>query len=194
MAVLQTIQHLVASGWFQVFMLFLLPWGPGAAAGIILARKVGLSLGLILGLYVLSDVVTAIILEPLVQQLRARGEKSRVGKALLSSVERLGTMTRVAEGRFGLPLSLFVFTFATDFFTAAIVSTGLVMWRVVAWTSIILGDVTWFVILLLATIGIASFLSDDRVLFVVTMALGLALPPLIRRLFARRREPAPGPR
>lgn len=194
MSVVSAVQHLVVSGWFQVFLLFLLPWGPGAAAGIILARKVELSAGATIGLYVLSDVVTAFILEPLVQQLRTRGEKSRIGRTVLSSVSRVGTLTQVSTGRFGPPLSLFIFTFATDFFTAGIVSTGLTMWRVVAWISIIAGDVIWFLIIYLAAIGIASFMSDDRVLFVVTMLLGFGLPPLIRRIFARRQEPVSGPR
>lgn len=194
MTIVESLRHLVASGWFQVLLLFLLPWGPGPAAGIVLARKVGLSIGLDIALYVLSDVITAFVLEPIVQQLRRRGQQSKVGRAILSSVERLGTMTQVAEGPLGPPMSLFVFTFATDFFTASIVSTGLTMARIIAWISIIAGDVLWFLIILLAAIGIASFLSDDRVLFVVTMVLGFALPPLIRRLLGRRPVPTSGPR
>jgi predicted PurR-regulated permease PerM len=74
------------------------------------------------------------------------------------------------------------------------VSVGLPIYRVVAWMAIIAGDVLWFLILLLATIGVASFLSDDRVLFLVTLALGFALPPLVRRLLERRQAPVSGPR
>src|SRR2546427_8821172 len=97
--------------WFQVFLLFLIPWGPGAAAGIVLAKKDGIPLGATIALYVLSDVVTAIILDPLVRLLHRRGERSPVGRKILETVGRLGSVTQVTSGRLGLPLGLFVFTF-----------------------------------------------------------------------------------
>lgn len=194
MTVFEVARHVLSAGWFQVLLVFLLPWGPGAVAGILLARKYALSAGMTIALYVLSDIITAIILEPLVQQLRTRGERSKIGRTILQSVGRVGSFTQVTSGRFGLPLGLFIFTFATDFFTAAIVSTGLAIQRVIAWIAIIVGDVVWFLILFLATIGIASFLSDDRIIFIATMVLGFALPPLMRRLIERRRAPAGDPR
>lgn len=182
------IARITAAGPVGVFVVFLLPWGPGAPAGIVLARKEGLSWLLVIALYVLSDVVTAIILEPLVRLLRSRGDRSPIGRKILETFNRLGAITQVSSGRFGLPLGLFTFTFATDFFSASIVSTGLPIRRVFAWVCIIAGDVTWFLIILLATLGIASFLSDDRILFVATMILGFALPPLMRRIL-RQRQP-----
>lgn len=174
------------AGPLGVFLIFLLPWGPGAPAGIVLARREGLPPLLIVALYILSDIVTAIILEPLVQLLRARGSRSAIGRRILEGVSRLGTITQVSSGRFGLPLGLFTFTFATDFFTASIASTGLPMRRLVAWICIIAGDVTWFLIILLAAFGIAAFLSDDRLLFIGTLLIGFALPPLLRRLLGQR--------
>jgi hypothetical protein len=186
------ISRLTSAGPVGVFVVFLLPWGPGAPAGILLARKEGMSPLLIVVLYVLSDVVTAIILEPLVQLLRTRGGRSKVGKNILDTFNRLGSITQVSTGRFGLPLGLFTFTFATDFFTASVASTGIPMQRVLAWICIIAGDVLWFLIILLATLGIASFLSDDRILFVATMLIGFALPPLMRRIL-RQRQSATNP-
>jgi hypothetical protein len=185
---------MLSAPWFQVFLVFLLPWGPGAAAGIVLAKKDGLPVGVTIGLYVLSDVVTAFILDPLVRLLHDRGQRSPVGRKILATVGRFGSITQVTSGRFGLPLGLFVFTFATDFFTAAIISAGLALSRVIAWVCIIAGDVLWFLIIFLASIGIAAFLSDDRILFVATMVLGFALPPLIRRILPKPRAPASSPR
>ncbi|HVB96154.1 MAG TPA: hypothetical protein VNG11_00340 [Chloroflexota bacterium] len=174
------------SGPIAVFVVFLLPWGPGAPVGIVLARKDGVSPALTILLYVLSDVVTAFILDPLVRQLQSRGERSEFGRRLLGSFNKLGRLTQVSSGRFGLPFSLFIFTFATDFFTASVVSLGLPLGRVVAWLAIIAGDVIWFLIIFAASIGFASFLSDDRVLFIATMAFGLIVPALIRRLVGER--------
>lgn len=180
---------LATSSWFSIFLLFLIPWGAGPMAGIVLAHKEGLPIPFTIGLYVLADVVTAIALEPLVQLLRRHGTRSTLGRKILESVAKLGSVTRVTSGRLGMPLGLYTFCFATDFFTSAIVSTGLPMRRVIAWVAIIGGDVTWFLILFLASLGIASFLSDDRLLFVFTLVLGFALPPLLRRVLGQR-QPA----
>ncbi len=188
-----------ASGELTVFLVFLAPFGPGAPAGIVLARSHGLSAGTTIWLYVLGDVLTAVVLEPLIRLLRSRGERSPVGQRVLRAFERLGSVTQVSAGRLGLPLGLYVFTFATDFYSAGVISTGLALSRVVAWICIIAGDVTWFLIIFLASIGIASFLSDDRILFIATLVIGFALPPLVRRLMshgqpALPREPDPGRR
>jgi hypothetical protein len=178
--------RLVSSGPVGVFLIFLLPWGPGAPAGIVLARREGLSPLLILGLYALSDVVTAVVLEPIVHLIRQYGGRTGLGRRLLSGLARVGTVTRLTSGRLGLPLGLATFTFVTDFFTASITSTALPLGRILAWACIIIGDVAWFVIILLASLGIAAFLSDDRLLFAATLVIGLALPPLVRRLASRR--------
>ncbi len=176
----------LSAGPLAVFLIFLLPWGPGAPAGIVLARKDGLSPALTIILYVLSDVVTAFVLDPVIRIIQDRGERSRFGRRILDNFNRLGSITQFSSGRLGLPFSLFIFTFATDFFTASIVSLGLPMRRLIAWIAIIAGDVVWFLIIFAASIGFASFLSDDRLFFVATMAFGLLVPALIRRLVGQR--------
>lgn len=198
---MNALQQLVTAGWFQVFMVFLLPWGPGALAGMILAQTNGLPPVTTIGLYVLSDVVTAAIFEPLAQQIRARGSQSMFGRIFLANVEQMGSMTQFGSGRFSGPISLFVFTFLTDFFTAAIVSTGLSLARLVAWATIIAGDVLWFLIIFLGMIVLfaatdaASFLSHNNLAFLAVMTVvAFTLPPLVRRLLGRRQAPAPGPR
>jgi hypothetical protein len=184
---------LTSAGPVAVFLIFLSPFGPGAVAGIILARSDGLPSGETIGLYVLSDVVTAVILEPLVKRFRRWAQRSSVGQKILASFSRVASLTQIAGGRYGLPIGLFICTFATDFFTAAIISTGLAMSRLLAWTCIIAGDVLWFLIIFFASIGIASFLSDNRILFVVTLVIGFGLPYVIRRLLGKRLAPGSGP-
>jgi hypothetical protein len=184
---------LLRSGPIAVFLIFLSPFGPGAVAGIVLARSQGLAPGTTIGLYVLSDVVTAAILEPLVQRFRRWAHHSPIGQKLLASFARVASLTQVAGGRYGLPIGLFICTFATDFFTAAIISTGLALARLVAWTCIIAGDVLWFLIIFLASVSLAAFLSDNRILFVVTLIVGFGLPYLMRKLLGKRLAPPPSP-
>ena len=80
------------------------------------------------------------------------------------------------------------------FFTAAIVSSGMQISRVVAWSCIVVGDVTWFVIIFAASMSIASVLSDNRIIFIFTLVVGFGLPVLIRRIAQRRQSPVPWPR
>lgn len=184
---------LTRSGPIAVFLIFLSPFGPGAVAGIVLARSQGLAPSITIGLYVFSDVVTAAILEPLVRRFRRWAQRSPIGQKMLTSFGRVASLTQVVGGRYGLPIGLFICTFATDFFTAAIVSTGLAMSRLLAWSCIIAGDVLWFLIIFLASLSVAAFLSDNRILFVVTLVIGFGVPYVIRRLLGKRLAPPPGP-
>jgi hypothetical protein len=185
---------LSASGPLAVFLIFLSPFGPGAVAGILLARSQGMAPDLTVALYALSDVVAAVVLEPLINRLPRFAARSPIGQRMFSAFNRLDSLTDVVGGRFGRPIGLMTLTFATDFFTAAIVSSGIAMSRLVAWACIIAGDVVWFVIIFVASMSVASFLSDNRIVFIVTLVIGFGLPALIRRLVRRRAAPNPGPR
>ncbi len=184
---------MVSSGPIAVFLIFLSPFGPGAVAGILLARSQGMAPNLTVALYALSDVVAAVILEPLISRLPRFAARSALGQKILSTFVRLDSMTDLIGGRFGRPIGLVTFTFATDFFTAAIVSSGMRISRLIAWCCIIAGDVIWFVIIFVASMSVASLLSDNRIVFVLTLILGFGLPALVRRLIGRRRAPNPGP-
>ncbi len=181
---------LLASGPVAVFLLFLSPIGPGAIAGIVLARSQGMPAALTIGLYVLSDVVMAVVLNPLLVRFRGWAGRSRFGQRYLQTLNQVASMTQVVAGRYGEPLGVYTCTFATDFYTAALISTGLSLHRLIAWIAIIAGDVTWFLIVFFATASVAAFLTDNRIVFVVSLVLGFGLPWLIRRLVGTGRVPA----
>ena len=168
-----------------VFLIFLVPFGPGASAGIVLAQREGIAPGLIIALYVASDVAAALILEPLLRVIRRRAERRPLGRQLFDGIEQLSGKFKIGSGSLGRPASLFALTFATDFYSASVASFGLRIWRPLAWTMIIAGDVIWFLIILAATYGIAAFLSDDRILLGGSLIVGVLLPLLVQRLVQR---------
>lgn len=184
-------------GWLQVFLLFFLPlpWNPGPAAGIVLARSYGLSTGFTIGLYVASDVALALIFEPLARLVRHRLQFSVFGALLLETYGRFGRWAEAAAGRLGLPFAMLILSFITDLFTAALISIGLPINRLVAWAAIITGDLLSFLILFLASVGIATYLTDNHwVLFGATFVLSGVIAIIFQRLALRRREPVGGPR
>ncbi|HVC35202.1 MAG TPA: hypothetical protein VNL16_16940 [Chloroflexota bacterium] len=187
--------RLTSAGPFAVFLLFLVPWNPaGPAPAIVLARKDGVSPLVTVGLYVLSDVVTAIVLEPFVRRIRGAADRSAFGRLFLDQIRRLGAMTETTSGPIGFPLSLVSLSLVGGEVLGDILSVGLPISRALAWFCMILGDTLGFLILFLASLGIAAFLTDNRVYFVVTLLLGFALPPLIRRLFGQGQPSDQAPR
>ena len=65
----------ISSAW-EVFMLFLIPVGGGIPAGVLLASKRGIGWAVMLILYFFSDVVLALVFEPLMLLVIAAGKRS----------------------------------------------------------------------------------------------------------------------
>lgn len=187
MSLLTIISRSLSHGPIAVFLLFLVPINPaGATPGIVLARMDGVPPLVTIGLYILSDVVTAAILEPFVRRIRSAAERSDFGRLYLEQVRRFGALTDEGTEPVRLPISLTAFGLIAGVLFGGLISVGLPTARVLAWTWVILGDTISFLILFLASLGIAPFLNDNRAYFVATLILGFALPPLIRRLLRRR--------
>jgi hypothetical protein len=182
--------------WLQILVAFTvpLPFSSGVSAGIVLARDHAVPPAATVALYVLSDVLSAFYLEPIARILRRWLERSPIGVLILEFLARLAYRTRVISGRLGLPLGLFAFCFATDLLTSALVSIGFPISRVLVWICIIPADVIWFLIVLLASLGIATFLADSRLLFVAIIVLSIVLPLLMFRVLGKLRAPASSPR
>ncbi|MGH7862471.1 MAG: hypothetical protein ACREOS_09560 [Candidatus Dormibacteraceae bacterium] len=182
-----TVARLISSGPVAIFLIFLLPFNPaGIAPVMILARKDAISAFAIVGLYVLSDVVQALVFEPFVRPIRRAADHSRFGHMYLDQVRRFGGFDEAATGGITRVMSLTAFSLVASMVFGDIMSIGLPMPRPIAWACFIVGDTLGFLILFLAALGIAPFLTDNRLYFVVTLILGFAIPSLIRRILNRR--------
>lgn len=179
--------RLISSGPVAVFLIFLLPFNPaGIAPVMVLARKDAIPPIEIVGLYVLSDLLQALVFEPFVRPIRRAADRSQFGRLYLDQIRRLGAFSEEATGGITRAISLTAFSIVASMIFGDIISIGLPMPRPIAWACFIAGDTLGFLILFLAALGIAPFLADNRVYFVATLILGFAIPWLIRRLFGRR--------
>lgn len=172
---------------FEVLMLFFLPWGPGAPAGILVARQAGLGPLATTVLYLLSDVLTALVLEPLARQ--AARQSSRWPR-LAAAFRRMGQVSggvaaQLFPGRAGVAAGLALFSFTTDLYTAGIASRAVPAHRALAWAAVIAGDMVWFLIILATTLGLTRLFPDDRLVFGGVLLIGLATSALVRRLGRR---------
>jgi hypothetical protein len=186
-----------------VFALFWAPVGPGIPAGVLLARHVPLNPLVTFGLYAASDVLAAVVLNPVFTGLRrwARRVPSlrKAGQRFLR-LAMMGTPAARPASADGAPptraAELFrvaTIGFGVDVYTAGAVATGLPVSRVMRWACAIAGDLVWFAILLATSIAAASVADDDRVVGIVVLIAMLVIPSIARRIFPALRPPPRDP-
>lgn len=176
-----------AGGW-GTFWLFMLPIGPTKVAGILFGRDAGLGALAIYGLYVLKDLAAACYVEPLVRLAMRIGPRYAWARSLGPQVRALAERTHLGEGRPAQMLSLALVSMGAGFMTAGAALPSAKVARPLGWVGIILGDAVWFAAVLATTLGLASFLPDDRMVFGAVVILWLVVRPLMKRL-----TPAPVP-
>src|SRR5262245_31482021 len=98
-----------------VFMLFLLPVGGGIPAGVLLARANGLPWPVTAGLYFVSDVVLALVFEPILRLFVVLGRRirflARVGAILSNAMARNAAYL---SGTSAGPIALVLISFGVD--------------------------------------------------------------------------------
>lgn len=170
------------SGPLGTFLLFMLPIGPTKVAGILFGRDAGLIPPAILGLYVLKDLATACYVEPLVRLALKLGPRYAWARSLGPQVRALAERTQLGESRPAQMVSLVILSMAAGFMTAGASLPLARVGRLPGWAAIVLGDALWFSAILATTLGLASVLPDERMVFGIVVVLWLVVRPLTKRL------------
>jgi len=186
---LHAARHFPGGPTMLVFVLFWAPIGPGVPAGVLLARHVPLHPAFTFGLYTLSDVLAAIVCQPIFVLLRRHARRLPplrwLGRRMLA-VAMTGVRPPSAEdargGRLG-PLLTRIATvgFGADIYTAGMLAGGLGVPRVRGWAAAIAGDLVWFTVLLATSLAAAAIADDDRFIGLVLLAAMILVPRLARR-------------
>lgn len=177
------------TGVLGVFLLFLVPIGGGIPFGVLMARDAGISLAATAGLYFLSDVVLALTTEPFLALLRALSRRipvlARVGRGL----GRLSGSAGLQDGGVRGPLGLILLSFSVSPTTGRAAAATAGHGFLAGWTLAIVGDMGYFLVLMLSTLWASSVFGDDRLTIGVVL-LGTWLLPLMLRRMRRRTAPA----
>jgi hypothetical protein len=178
------------AGMLGVFLLFLVPIGGGIPFGVLMARDAGLPSGVTIVLYFLSDVVIAFTTEPFLALLRWLSGRvpplARAGQILGRLTGSAGLQQGGVRGPLGLILLSFTVSPTTGRAAAATAGHGFVT----GWTLAIIGDMGYFLVLMVSTLWASSVFGDDRLTIGAVLIATWVLPLLIRRL---RRRYAPTP-
>jgi hypothetical protein len=174
-------------GALGVFLIFATQIGAGIPLGVIRARDAGLHPAFTSLLYVASDVVLAVTMEPMLAGLRWVSRRvpflARIGTLL----GRLSGGAGLQEGGVRGPLGLILVSFSVSptFGRAASEAAG--HGFLSGWTLAIIGDMLYFWLVMAGTLWVSSLLGDDRLAIGAVLIATWVLPLVIRRL---RKRPA----
>lgn len=170
----------------SVLTLFLIPVGGGIPPGVLLAHSRGIGWPAMTFLYFVSDVILALLFEPLLRLLIAAG-RTRPALARATQAAR-ESMRRTADhfgGTGAGPFMLVMIAFGVDPMTgrtaAAVAGHGFVA----GWAIAIAGDMLYFLAVAAATLKLNSWVKDPNTTSVVILIAMFAVPWLIRRAKAR---------
>ena len=168
---------------WPVLMLFLIPVGGGIPAGVLLARDHGLGWPAMEGLYLVSDVILALLFEPVLRLLIAAGRAipalARATGALRSAMRR--TAAQYGGGGAG-PFALVMIAFGVDPMTGRAAAAAAGHGFVSGWSFAITGDMLYFTVIMVATLRLNAVLGDPNRTMAAILAAMILLPVLVRRL------------
>lgn len=177
------------SAW-DVFLLFLLPVGGGIPAGVVLAQSRGIGWQFMMLLWVSSDIVLAILFEPLMLYFLRASKRS---PKLSLFKEHLRQSVSKTTGRYGLtpgPFALVMITFGTDPMTGRSVAKAAGHGFLSGWFLTIIGDTLFFTAIMASTLWLNGILGNGTLTAIIIMVAMLGIPALVsagKRKWAARR-------
>ncbi len=169
------------SAW-EVLCLFLIPIGGGIPAGVLLAEARHLPWGLTALLYLLSDVVLASVLEPVMRLFIRQTEKYPPLKNATQSVRRSFEKLSSHYGTRLGPLALVAVSLGTDPMTGRAVAALAGHGFLSGWAIAITGDMIYFALIMVSTLWLNSYLGNGTWTTALILILMLGVPLLWRRL------------
>lgn len=165
-----------------VLKLFLLPVGGGIPAGVLLAQTKGLAWPITTGLYLVSDVVLAIVFEPILRLLAALLGNvpflARFSAALKAVTAR--SVTHFGGTSAG-PLALVMIAFGVDPMTGRATALAAGHGFLAGWAIAIAGDMLYFAVIALTTVRLNSYFRDPNTTMLIVLGAMVVVPMLVRR-------------
>jgi hypothetical protein len=171
-----------------VLKLFLLPVGGGIPAGVLLARTSGLPWPITTLLYLVSDVILALVFEPVLRLLAAVCAKvpwlSRFSEVLKAGMSRSAAHF---GGTSAGPLTLIMIAFGVDPMTGRASALAAGHGFLAGWTFAIAGDLLYFAVIALATLRLNSYFKDPNTTMWVVLGAMFIVPMLVRSVCSKLR-------
>lgn len=174
------------SSMLPVLKLFVIPVGGGIPAGVMLAQAKGLAWPVTVLLYLLSDILLAVVFEPVLLLIAQVFVK-------VSFLARVGALLKEATARnvshFGGtgagPMSLIMIAFGVDPMTGRASALAAGHGFVAGWAFAIAGDMLYFALIAITTLRLNTYIHDPDTTMLIVLAAMFLVPLLIRRIRSR---------
>lgn len=173
----------VLDPYWKVLRLFIIPFGGGIPSGVLQAKSLNISWPITAFLYFISDILLAIIFEPImifiIKKLKKMPSMAKFSlsfkQALHKSTEHYGTNTG--------PLALIIVAFGVDPMTGRAVAKAAGHGFITGWMIAITGDMIYFSVIMASTLWVNTLLGDQgQTTVFLILFLMLILPALIRKI------------
>lgn len=168
-------------GTLGVLLLFLVPVGGGIPAGVLMARDRGVVWPVMMGLYLVSDVILAFVFEPMLRGLIAAFRLFPPLRAFGRRVRAVLNRTTARYGTASGPFALVLVSFGVDPMTGRAAATAAGHGFLSGWAIAIAGDMLYFTVLMVSTLWLNSVIGDERLTIFAMIGVMIVLPGLIRR-------------
>jgi len=173
-----------------VLKLFVIPVGGGIPAGVMLAQSKGVAWPVTALLYLVSDILLAVIFEPVLLLLAQVCVK-------VSFLARFGALMKQATARsvahFGGtgagPVALVMIAFGVDPMTGRASALAAGHGFVAGWAFAIAGDMLYFAVIAITTLRLNAYIHDPNTTMMIVLAAMFIVPVLIRRIRSRHALP-----
>ena len=181
------------TGWWPVFLLFLIPVGGGIPAGVVLGKQHGVAWPVMMGLYFVSDWVLAAVFEPVMLFLIAQSRKAPRLKKFTDALKLSVRKTTEYYGSTGGPFALIMIAFGVDPMTGRAAAKAAGHGFLTGWLIAITGDMMYFTVIMVSTLWLNKVLGDGTKAMVAMLVLMIVVPAVIKR-WRERNAPAMAPR
>jgi len=176
-----------ASNLLAVLKLFVIPAGGGIPAGVMLAQAKGVTWPVTTLLYLVSDIILAVVFEPVLLLIALLCVK-------VSFLARVGAIMKAATARsvshFGGtgagPLALIMIAFGVDPMTGRASALAAGHGCIAGWSIAIAGDMLYFAVIAITTLRLNAYIHDPNTTMLIVLAAMFLMPVLIRRIRSRR--------
>lgn len=171
----------LANLW-AVLLIFLIPFGGGIPAGVMLAQSRGIDWPVMMLLYFISDVILACAFEPILMLFIKLGRKNhfltRISEIMKLTIQKTLEHYGNSSGIF----ALIMIAFGVDPMTGRAVAVAAGHGFLVGWMIAIAGDMIYFSLLMVSTLWLKSIIGDGTWTMFIILAMMMIIPSLFRRL------------
>ena len=175
---------------FPVLMLFLLPFGGGIPGGVLLAQAKGLPWPVTAGLYLLSDVILALVLEPVLWLLVRLGSRiPALTQAMIVMQAAMARSLALFKGTGAGPITFILIAFGLDPMSGRAVALAAGHGFLLGWAFAIAGDMLYYGTVALTTLKLNTFVKDPGTTISIVLLAMFAIPMVIAILRSRGKIP-----